>query len=85
MPEPIARALLIVAGAYLGLGAVFAVPFAARGVSAIDPAAEGSGWAFRALITPAVIALWPLLALRWARGVTVPVEHNAHLDAAGPR
>ena len=59
--------LLAVAGVYLASGALFAAAFQGFGLRRMDPAAAGAGAGFRVLITPGVIALWPLLALRWWR------------------
>ncbi len=64
--SPIAL-ILSVLGAYLALGVLFAIPFLARGLSRIDPAARGSSPLFRVLIAPGVAALWPVLALKWRR------------------
>lgn len=66
----VAVVILIAAGVYAGLGLLFAGAFVVRGVEAVDPAAHGARWTFRALIVPGVAALWPLLARRWiaARG-----------------
>jgi hypothetical protein len=52
---------------YLAAGAGFAAVFHAIGLKRLDPGATGAGWFFRALITPGVIALWPLLAVKWRR------------------
>lgn len=52
---------------YLVLGLAFAVPFQARGLVRVDPAARGGTFGFRALILPGVVALWPLLLVRWLR------------------
>ena len=41
--------------------------FFVDGVPRIDPAARGTGWGFRLLVFPGVVALWPLLAVRWMR------------------
>ncbi|MCB9795016.1 MAG: hypothetical protein H6741_20135 [Alphaproteobacteria bacterium] len=82
MPLALAQLLVTASLVYVGLGLAFALPFAARGLAAVDPVAEGSSWRFRLLITPGVVALWPLLALRWARGQQAPTERNAHRDAA---
>ena len=73
------------AGIYLALGLLFAVPFAARGVNRIDPIANGGTWGFRLMIVPGVVALWPLLLMRWVRAAQPPIERNAHRDAAGKR
>lgn len=76
-----AEALVALVGVYVLVGALFAVPFAVKGVEAVDPGAVGSPWSFRLLITPGVIALWPLLARRWRSGGGPPDERSAHRDA----
>jgi hypothetical protein len=69
---------------YLALGSVFSLAFVVFGAGRIDPAARGAGWGFRLLVSPGVAALWPLLAWRWARGVSHPPrESNAHRRLAG--
>lgn len=74
--------LLAVAG-YLAAGLLFAVPFALVGVGKIDPHAAHGSWGFRALIIPGTTFLWPLLAVRWAKGIHEPPEEsNAHRRAA---
>jgi hypothetical protein len=67
---------------YLAMGVAFGIPFVWRGVHRIDPAAPGSTWGFRLLILPGVVALWPLLAVRWLSGKPPPEERNAHRLAA---
>ena len=67
---------------YLGVGVVFRIPFVWRGVHRIDPAAPGSTWGFRLLILPGVVALWPVLAMRWLAGTPPAEERNAHRLAA---
>ena len=52
---------------YAALGCIFAVAFVARGVQRIDAAARGAGWPFRLVVFPGAVALWPYLAVRWAR------------------
>jgi hypothetical protein len=56
--------ILSVLGLYLLVGAAFAIPFHAGWGVRLDPKIKGAGWLFRLLITPGVIALWPILALR---------------------
>ena len=82
MSETIAGWLLALVGAYVALGLVFAVGFVLRGASRIDPQAVGGSWGFRLAILPGVVALWPLMAWRWARGGPPPEERNAHRDRA---
>jgi hypothetical protein len=69
-------------GAYAALGLLFAVAFLARGIERLDPGAHGSGWGFRLIVLPGVLAFWPLLLRRWIAGPGVPVESNAHRRAA---
>ena len=63
----LAGALLVVLGAYLAIGAGFAVAFAAWGAPAIDPAGKGMPVSARLMILPGAMALWPLLLLKWLR------------------
>lgn len=69
-------ALLILGGVYLVCGLVFAVPFVLLGVKRIDPHAAQGSWGFQLVIFPGVMAFWPLLLRRWAKGVTEPPEEN---------
>jgi hypothetical protein len=59
--------VLLVAAAYALAGTVFALAFVTVGVGKLDPAARGTSWRFRALILPGSAALWPVLAVKWAR------------------
>jgi hypothetical protein len=82
----IAAAFLILLGIYLACGLVFAVPFALVGVRRIDPHAAQGSWGFRLLIIPGTMAFWPLLLLRWTKGIHEPPEEdNAHRRAADAR
>lgn len=65
MSESTATTLLLLVAVYLGAGLVFAVPFLARGASAIDDDAREGSWGFKLAILPGVCALWPLLVGRW--------------------
>ena len=60
-----ARIVLWIAGAYLGIGSIVAVPLVFSGIGRIDPAAKAAPWSFRILVFPGVIAFWPLLLRRW--------------------
>lgn len=74
-----AEAIVFLLALYLGAGLVFSILFVAMGVQRIDSQANGSGAGFRLIILPGAIALWPVLAVRWVRGVKdPPVETNAH-------
>ncbi|MFQ5349131.1 MAG: hypothetical protein ACE5EG_01670 [Thermoanaerobaculia bacterium] len=82
MSETLATWLVTALGVYAGLGLLFGIAFVARGAARIDPQAVGGSWGFRLAILPGVVALWPLLARRWAAGRQPPEERNAHRDLA---
>jgi hypothetical protein len=50
---------------YLLLGLLFAIAFAAKGCKVLDDGADTSGLAFRLIIVPASLLLWPHLLQRW--------------------
>lgn len=58
---------LYAALAYLIAGLLFGLVFVTRGVDRVDAQAREAGWGFRAVIVPGVVALWPLLLLRWRK------------------
>ena len=66
MNEPLAELVVAVVGAYVAAGALFAAAFVTWGVSRIDSAARVGTPGFRLIILPGVVALWPLLLLRWS-------------------
>ncbi len=53
---------------YAAAGLVFALLFLALGLPRIDNGAKGAGIGFRMLILPGLIALWPLMLIRWLSG-----------------
>lgn len=69
MLRPLVQTGLLALAAYAAVGAMFALAFHLRGLARVDPATTGGGPGFRLLITPGVIALWPVLAWRWRRTV----------------
>ncbi len=81
--EMIATAFLLLFGIYLVCGLLFAIPFVLDGAGKIDPRAKHGSWGFRLLLIPGTMALWPLLACRWFKGVDEPPEeNNSHRCAA---
>lgn len=79
MPHPIAEVAAGLIECYGVIGLLFAPAFLSRGVAAVDPMARGASWAFRLMILPGTVALWPLLLVRWTSGSTAPpVETTAH-------
>jgi len=82
----IAAILLLLLGAYLTCGLLFAIPFSLLGVKRIDPHAANGSWGFRVLIIPGTSAFWPLLLKRWVSGVHEPPEEcNAHRRASNSK
>lgn len=63
-----AEIVLWVAGGHLLVGALFGLAFVSFGIGRLDEAARGSSLAFRAMVLPGCIVLWPLVAYRWLRG-----------------
>jgi hypothetical protein len=76
-----AAALVWLAALYALLGALFAPLFAWRGAARLDPLAREGTLGFRLVILPGSAALWPLLALRWARALRAGPQ-TAHDRAA---
>ncbi len=68
---------------YLAVGVVFALAFLSRGIGRVDPASHGAPLAFRALIAPGVVALWPLLARRWRKAAASPGSEGRGATAEG--
>jgi len=79
MVERMVETALFAAAAYGGLGVLAAVPLHARGLGRIDPATRGTGFWFRVLVTPGLVALWPFLLMKW-RGVLRNRETEAPVE-----
>lgn len=75
--------LVLVFEIYVAAGVLFAGPFLFLGAAKVDPITAQSTWGFRLVVTPGIVALWPLLGWRWLRGTAVPVERNPHRERAG--
>jgi hypothetical protein len=50
--------------AYAAVGTVLALAFLLWGIDRIDAAAVGA-YAFRPLLLPGLVLLWPVVAVRW--------------------
>lgn len=61
--------LVLLVGLYLALGLVFALVFHFAGLRRVDSGVDGGGWFFRLLITPGLVALWPVMAWKWKTAV----------------
>ena len=59
--------IVVALGLYAAAGLLFALPVLAWGLPRIDTAARGTRLAFRLIILPGAIALWPVLLRQWLR------------------
>jgi hypothetical protein len=59
-----AAGIVHAAMAYGAAGAILAVVFLLWGIDRVDPSARGA-YAFRPLLIPGLVLLWPLVAARW--------------------
>lgn len=57
--------ILLLAAVYLLLGLVFAIAFVINGVTLVDEGARNTGIAFRLIIIPGCILLWPVMLKKW--------------------
>lgn len=57
--------ILWLIAAYLIAGSLFGAAFVAIGLQRVDPAARGASVAFRLIILPGVVALWPVMLKAW--------------------
>lgn len=64
-----AEALLAIARGYAAIGALVALPFAFFVAPRIDPGARRSSIAFRAMLLPGAIVLWPVVVWRSVRAL----------------
>ena len=64
--EVLAAAIVSIIEIYMWLGLGVAAVFLTIGVGRVDPAARGA-YAFRPLILPGVVGLWPLVLWRWVK------------------
>lgn len=63
---------------YFAVGAAVGLPFIAFGLSRLDHAAKGASRGFRLVVAPGVIALWPVILIRWLSGRVInrPVDRE---------
>jgi hypothetical protein len=79
----LAKILVALLFAYLGIGVAVAAWMHAGGLRRVDTTAARGTIGFRILITPGLVLLWPLILKRAIRGVgSPPVERGPHRDAA---
>lgn len=65
--------LVVALGAlYVVLGVLFAIPFHIGGMARLDAGTRDASFLFRLLVSPGVIALWPVLLVKWRRRMRRP-------------
>ncbi|MEM9021105.1 MAG: hypothetical protein AAGC44_11115 [Planctomycetota bacterium] len=60
-----AQLILMLMGGYVLVGTVLGILFVFKGISRVDPAADGGPTVFRMLILPGVVGLWPVMLRKW--------------------
>lgn len=63
----VSEIVVLVITVYLSVGLVIAIGFVGWGVSRVDPAARNASIAFRILLVPGCVALWPWILCCWKR------------------
>lgn len=79
-----ARAIILLAQAYGALGAAIAAWFLLWEIDRRDPMARGS-WAFRPLLIPGMVLLWPLVLWRLRAPATPSTTMGRHFRAGHAR
>jgi len=56
--------ILLLSIIYFALGLLFTIYFLITGIKTLDVATKESNWAFKLIILPGTILLWPVLLLK---------------------
>jgi hypothetical protein len=65
--ENIISIVINIIGIYLALGFVFSLVFMWKGFAKVDESVKGSGWFFKVLIFPGMVAFWVLFLNKWLK------------------
>ncbi len=79
---PMWQMVLTAVAVYVGLGVLFALAFHGAGLHRTDAGVEHAGFVFRLMITPGLVGLWPLMAVKWRTALRGDGPGGA--DTAGP-
>jgi hypothetical protein len=63
--EDIVRVLMAALGLYGLVGVLLLVPFHRFAVPVIDQSASGASWGFKVVVSPGLVALWPVILWKW--------------------
>ncbi len=79
--EAFVSGALYAAATYVAVGAICLVPFHRFVLPQLDESANGASWGFRVLVSPGLVALWPVILAKWfaLRG-----GHGAHGSPDAP-
>lgn len=86
--EEAVRVVLMMLGIYLGLGILLLPPLHRIALPAIDDSARGASWGFKMLVSPGVVALWPVILWKWntaSRGGNPHGRPDAPVSSRGIR
>ena len=75
--ESIVFAILCALGVYLATGIVLLIPMHRRILPRLDASADGASWGFRIVVSPGVVALWPVLLLKWRAALRGENPHGS--------
>ncbi len=79
-----AAAVWMGVGAYLAAGLLIGGGYLIFGARRLDDAADGASRWFRLIALPGAMAVWPLLAARWATGSKVDAASPQEQERAAP-
>lgn len=68
--------MVLTLGVYAAVGVAVASAFVVWGVGRVDEGARISTRAFRVMILPGAVALWPAVLVWWVRGGGGPPAHD---------
>ena len=71
-----AELIVLLLGAWFGVGAIIALLFLVFGVDKVDASAKGASFFFRPTILLGCIMLWPYVIIRWLSGVKINDQHE---------
>lgn len=67
----LANTIVLLLGAWFGIGAIVAIAFLILGVNKLDASAKGASIFFRPAIFLGCVMLWPAVLIRWLSGVRI--------------
>ena len=78
-----ASLILLIAAGYLVIGVVVAIVFLGFVLPRLDVSGKGTGPAFRLMIAPGIVVLWPAILVRSLSGRRINEPHDADAASKG--